>query len=84
MPSGIPKVRSFQTASFFHYKIGDGIGSKAGEGVVVGGVRSSQNNITEYDIQTDDGQRFYALEEDLTAIPMSETVRAALLTGEWQ
>jgi len=84
IPSGIPTVQPFQTASFFHYKIGDRIRSKAGEGVVVGGVRSSQNNITQYNIQTDDGQRSYALEEDLTATPMTETVRAAVLTGEWQ
>ena len=44
----------------------------------------AQNNITQYSIQTDDGRRFYALEEDLVAIPMSETARTAFLTGAWQ
>lgn len=84
IPSGNSKVQDFQNTSLFQYKIGDRIRSKAGEGLVIGGVRSSQNNITQYNIQTDYGQQFYALEEDLTAIPMSATVRAALLTGAWQ
>jgi len=82
--SGDPTVQDFQTDSLFQYKIGERIRSKAGEGLIVGGVRSSQNKISQYNIQTDEGQRFFALEEDLTPIPMSETVRAALLTGAWQ
>jgi hypothetical protein len=81
---GNPTVQDFETPSLFPYKIGERVRSKTGEGLVVGGVHSGKNKITQYDVQADDGQRFYALEEDLTTIPMSDNVRAAPLTGAWE
>src|SRR5215472_3389098 len=69
---------------YFSTRLAIGSGPRWGEGLIVGGQRSGKNNISQYDIQTDDGQRFFALEEDLTAIPMPESVRTGLLTGVWQ
>jgi hypothetical protein len=84
LPSGDPIVQDFQTAPHFRYKISDRVKSKVGEGLIVSGLHSTENNITQYDIQTDDGRRFYALEEGLTAIPVSQDVRASSLTGTWE
>jgi len=73
----------FLPASLFRYKISDRVRSKRGEGLVVSGVHSAENKITQYDVQTDDGQRFYELEQELAAVPMSNKIRAAALTGAW-
>lgn len=83
LPPGNPAVQDFQTAPLFKYTIGARVRSKRGEGLIVSGVHLADNKITQYDIQTDDGQRFYEFEEELAAIPISNKIQAAALTGAW-
>jgi quercetin dioxygenase-like cupin family protein len=80
---GNPLIQDAQTAYLFRYNMSDRVRSKRGEGLIVSGVRSEDNKITQYNIQTDDGQRFYELEEELAAVPMSDRTKAAAMTGAW-
>src|SRR5215831_2621252 len=76
-------VEDSQNASLFRFKVGTRVKSQRGEGVVVEGVHSKENNRTQYDIQTENGQRFYESEEDLTAVPADRNLQAGPISGIW-
>jgi hypothetical protein len=55
-------------ASKFKYKLHDRVRSKRGEGVVMFGVTSEKNRITQYIVQRHDGSVFAEFEEELAKV----------------
>jgi hypothetical protein len=45
--------------------------------------RSLKNKITQYEIQADDGTRFFEFEEELSGVALTAATRSGPLTGAW-
>ncbi len=78
-----PMVQDSRNASLFKFQVSERVRSKRGDGLIVSGLHSKQNNITQYDVQTDDGQRFYETEGELVAVPREKNLKVGPLSGTW-
>ena len=69
--------------SAFKWKPNDRVRSKRGAGVVLFGARSVRNKVTQYEIQGDNGAKFFEFEDELSAVPPGETSRSGPFEGTW-
>ena len=69
--------------SAFKWKPNDRVRSKRGAGVVLFGARSVRNKVTQYEIQGDNGAKFFEFEDELSAVPPGETSSSGPLEGTW-
>ncbi len=73
-----------QVVSSFKFSLNDRVRSKRGEGLIVGALHSVKNKITEYNVQKDDGERFFESEDELSAVPPKKNLKLGPLTGTWK
>jgi quercetin dioxygenase-like cupin family protein len=69
--------------SAFKWKPKDRVRSKRGAGVVLFGARSVRNKVAQYEIQGDNGAKFFEFEDELSAVPPSKTSISGALAGTW-
>ena len=53
----------------FKFRAEQAVRSARGNGVIKAGFYSAKNNVTQYGVETADGRRFFAFENELTAAP---------------
>jgi hypothetical protein len=70
--------------SLFKFKLAERVESKQGEGLIIDALRSAKSNIIQYNVQRDDGERFFEAEEELAAVPQDRAFDHGPLTGVWQ
>jgi len=70
--------------ALFKFKLAERVKSKQGEGLIVDALRSAKSNIIQYNVQKDDGERFFESEGELVAVPRERASDSGPLTGVWQ
>jgi hypothetical protein len=77
-------VRDPRSASYFKFNLNDRVRSDRGEGVITYGQHSEKNKVTQYNVQEDNGTRFFETEERLIALPREKSPKPGPLTGTWE
>jgi hypothetical protein len=77
-------IRTLNPSHAFKFQLGERVRSTRGEGVIVSGVHSAKSRFTQYDVNTDDGNRFFEVETDLSALPALTDGDPGLLAGVWE
>lgn len=75
-------VKDERVASSFQFRSADRVQSKHGVGTILAGFRSSNDGITQYEIETDTGTKLYEFEEDLSLVARA-TQRSGIFAGQW-
>ena len=71
-------------ASSFKFRLNERVRSRRGEGLIVDALHSAKNGIIQYNVQKDDGERFFESEDELSAVPPEKNLKLGPLTGTWK
>ena len=71
-------------ASSFKFRLNERVRSRRGEGLIVDALHSAKNGIIQYNVQKDDGERFFESEDELSPVPPEKNIKLGPLTGTWK
>jgi len=75
-------VKDERVALSFKFKSTDRVQSKRGVGTVLGGFRSLNDGITQYEIETENGTKLFEFEEDLSLVARADQ-QSGVFAGKW-
>jgi hypothetical protein len=75
-------VKDEQVASSFKFKSTDRVRSKGGVATILAGFRSTNDGVTQYEVQMENETKLYEFEEDLSAVART-TQQSGVFAGKW-